>query len=638
MKYEHWFDTLRRMKGASIHKLIRKLKTSFLLFFRASIRRRDYWLRLGLAWGIGMAFLAFDSEPNLDHRLQLRGPQKVNSSIVLLLIPESSFWSFRNENKWADLLSKILKQNPKSIGVTIHPKVSNQEHQDSLRNLKTLSDDRIIWATQLDNEGRLLPSRFVTTHEVKSGLFEFRPDRDGSIRRFRLHSNSMPHMALQLANTLDANTKIEKTIDTEQNRLLNYRGAKNTFPSIDVRNLMNGTVAPDAFTDKIVILGLEDGANQSLETPVGGLSKPEILANAVDNILNARWVKIPPPILVSIFLFCLVLFSAWNTTHYPQVLSAVVLGTLLLSLLALTLSAFDLIYLFVPLIPQAVSVLSTYFIFTSFQLSIREYEKNQLEKEKDFLLDVEELKSNFLSLISHDLKTPIAKIQGICDRIMSRTIDEQLNSDVLALRQEAHELNRYIKTLLQVTRAEARAFELRADSMDINETIEAVCEQLSPLAQSKSIRLDLQLEPMFLIEADSLLIHEVIMNLVENAIKFSPENSTIAVRSHDVDDRVLVMIEDSGPGIPASEVNHIFDKFYRGEQGRAHQRGSGLGLYLVKYFVERHNGRVIIDSTPGRGTRIGFSLPIQVREDQVATEPSIESKVEVKGAEYEANT
>jgi K+-sensing histidine kinase KdpD len=207
--------------------------------------------------------------------------------------------------------------------------------------------------------------------------------------------------------------------------------------------------------------------------------------------------------------------------------------------------------------------------------------------------------------------------------------DADLAEDIQALRQEAQELNRYIKTLLQVTKAETRDFHLKKDPMDLNEITEAVCEQLAPLAQSRQIRLEFELEPMFLIEADALLIHEVILNLVENAIKFSPENSSILIRTRDVDGQVMFMVEDSGPGISEAEQPQIFQKFYRGQTGKEHARGSGLGLYLVKYFIERHDGSVILDSQPGRGTRIGFTLPIQ------DAEPGLNAET---GERYEAIT
>ena len=134
--------------------------------------------------------------------------------------------------------------------------------------------------------------------------------------------------------------------------------------------------------------------------------------------------------------------------------------------------------------------------------------------------------------------------------------------------------------------------------------------QLEPLAKNKKINLSMALEPMFLIEVDQVLIHEVILNLVENAIKYSPEEGQVKISSQEVDDQVIIMVEDTGPGIPEQEQAQIFDKFYRGELGKSQPKGSGLGLYLVKYFVELHNGRIFLDSSAKQGTKVGFTLPI----------------------------
>jgi K+-sensing histidine kinase KdpD len=414
-----------------------------------------------------------------------------------------------------------------------------------------------------------------------------------------------------------------------ESQLINFRGPRGTVRTINFQDLLAGRVDKNQMRGALVLIGASGLSGHDYETPIGPMSRAEITANFLDNILAQRWVKPVPVLFVVGFLLILTAATAWLTTRYPQVVSAVLLITLLTTLIALSLSLFDLFNLYIPILPQALAVLVTYVIFTSFQLSMREYEKDQLEKEKAFILDVEELKSNFLSLISHDLKTPIAKIQGVCDRMSAKVQDADLAEDIQALRQEAQELNRYIKTLLQVTKAETRDFHLKKDPMDLNEITEAVCEQLAPLAQSRQIRLEFELEPMFLIEADALLIHEVILNLVENAIKFSPENSSILIRTRDVDGQVMFMVEDSGPGISEAEQPQIFQKFYRGQTGKEHARGSGLGLYLVKYFIERHDGSVILDSQPGRGTRIGFTLPIQ------DAEPGLNAET---GERYEAIT
>ena len=110
---------------------------------------------------------------------------------------------------------------------------------------------------------------------------------------------------------------------------------------------------------------------------------------------------------------------------------------------------------------------------------------------------------------------------------------------------------------------------------------------------------------------DRILIHEVILNLIENAIKYTPQGGHIKVSSTEIDEQVVVVVEDSGDGIDKSEIVKVFDKFHRGKDHSMKTKGSGLGLYLVKYFIELHGGEVFLESERGKGTTVGFTLPIE---------------------------
>jgi signal transduction histidine kinase len=136
---------------------------------------------------------------------------------------------------------------------------------------------------------------------------------------------------------------------------------------------------------------------------------------------------------------------------------------------------------------------------------------------------------------------------------------------------------------------------------------------LQPLAAAKRLQFDLQLEPLFLVDLDVTLIREVIQNLVENAIKYSPEGRTITVHSFETpENEVGFEVKDQGEGIPAEELSSVWGKFVRGQSQSHKSKGTGLGLYLVKYFVELHAGRVTLQSVLGQGTTVGFFLPISL--------------------------
>src|SRR5690606_10376599 len=176
-----------------------------------------------------------------------------------------------------------------------------------------------------------------------------------------------------------------------------------------------------------------------------------------------------------------------------------------------------------------------YVVFLGYQLTLKENEAWRLEQEKKFFSEIEQLKNNFVSLISHDLKTPIAKIQAICDRLLAQPASADVHEGLERLRQESSVLHRYIQSILKMSRVESRDFKLNKEAADINEMIETVVSQLTPLIQQKHIHLELNLEPIFSIELDSLLIQEVILNLIENAVKYTPEKGSIEVSSREIE-------------------------------------------------------------------------------------------------------
>jgi signal transduction histidine kinase len=240
--------------------------------------------------------------------------------------------------------------------------------------------------------------------------------------------------------------------------------------------------------------------------------------------------------------------------------------------------------------------------------------------------ELEQLKNNFVSLISHDLKTPIAKIQAVVNRLLPQHQGGELQSDLEALHASSEELHRYIQSILKVLRVESRDFRLHREVADINEVIEDAVLQLKPLAHDKEIKILTQLEPMFSSEFDVTLMKEVVINLIENAIKYSPLGSEIVIRSEERDNVIRVEVQDKGQGIAPDELEKVWQKFVRGKEQDLKSKGSGLGLYLVKYFIELHGGTVRIESELGKGSTVSFTLPVS---DDMESTPVETDKHEV---------
>ena len=144
---------------------------------------------------------------------------------------------------------------------------------------------------------------------------------------------------------------------------------------------------------------------------------------------------------------------------------------------------------------------------------------------------------------------------------------------------------------------------------DVNTLIETIVEELEYEAKQKEMTMNVELGPLYPIEVDIVLIKRVISNLVENAIKYSGHGTSITVKTWDDDTWVYVEISDSGVGIPEDDIKNIFEKFYRVKNDASHKiKGSGLGLYLVKYFVELHGGTIEASSVLNEGTKFLVKL------------------------------
>jgi signal transduction histidine kinase len=234
------------------------------------------------------------------------------------------------------------------------------------------------------------------------------------------------------------------------------------------------------------------------------------------------------------------------------------------------------------------------------------YEKNRLLKQ------VEELKTNFISMMSHDLKTPIARIKGMTDVILAdaQSVSVPQREAVDTIRTSSDDLLKFINSILNYAKIEFQGVELHWQSKDPNNLMTDVIKKHEFLAQLKKMKIQSELEPLFPIKMDPDLMRQVLSNILENAIKYAPEQTQISVKTYEKDGFVLFVIADQGPGIPAQELPHLFTKFYRSANAKSSPiKGSGLGLYLAKYFTELHQGQIFVESSSSQGTIFTVQLP-----------------------------
>ncbi|HRO68347.1 MAG TPA: ATP-binding protein, partial [Pseudobdellovibrionaceae bacterium] len=412
----------------------------------------------------------------------------------------------------------------------------------------------------------------------------------------------------------------KKIADLPGGLMVNSRGGPRVFTRYSLSEILNDETPPNAFRGKIIIIGADTGNGPRFLTPVGALPRSEIFAHMVDNQLDGRWIKRLDFVWYAAIFFVITLFSVFLITTYPQ--SVVLLFFLWIGTLSAALSAwaFDTLAIWFPAFSPFVLLAATWIVFIGYQATRIERINLRLQQEQRYLHELEQLKNNFVSLISHDLKTPIAKIQAVVNRLRAQSLHPDLQEDFRSLHQSSEELHRYIQSILRVLRVESRDFKLNLDVGDINEVIEEVTRQLQPLAKEKSITMALDLEPMFSSEFDVTLMKEVVLNLIENAIKYTPVGGRIEIRSREVEDSIRVEIQDNGQGIAKEDLERVWQKFTRGTGQDLKTKGTGLGLFLVKYFIELHGGEVRLESELDRGTTVWFTLPLA--DDTTATDPS----------------
>jgi signal transduction histidine kinase len=235
-------------------------------------------------------------------------------------------------------------------------------------------------------------------------------------------------------------------------------------------------------------------------------------------------------------------------------------------------------------------------------------------KDLTAMKEYEKLKSDMISLMSHELRTPLTSINGFAELLTAdQNIPAQAREFVSIIANESQRMSRMINTFLSVTQLQRKdKQEVLKIPLRLDEVVRETISSLQPVAKKKRIRLIEQpahrIPP---VAADKSLITQAVKNLLNNAIKYSPERTTVTVSTALEAESVRVCVEDRGFGIPAEAKERVWDKFYRvvREGQEKDEESTGLGLSFVREVVEQHGGRVDLDSEEGRGSKFSFTLP-----------------------------
>jgi signal transduction histidine kinase len=225
-------------------------------------------------------------------------------------------------------------------------------------------------------------------------------------------------------------------------------------------------------------------------------------------------------------------------------------------------------------------------------------------------------KSQFLANMSHELRTPMNAIIGFSEVLLDPALqvsDEERSQFLTDILSSGKHLLNLINEVLDLSKIEAGRMELQIAPADLGDVLEAVQSTMRPLAAKKAIELAVERDRRVgSLPMDAARVKQVLLNLVGNAIKFTPERGRVWIRAHAEDRSVRVEVGDTGPGIPAEDHERIFLEFQQAQTARdaGKPEGTGLGLALAKRFVEMHGGRIWVESEVGRGSTFTFTLPL----------------------------
>ena len=267
-------------------------------------RNSNLILRIILCWLLGISFLIFDESQNFDLRFELRGSQPINENIVLIDLTYSDWQNlhqqmgirlpiqrdyysisdqlFWNHNIWAGALKKLLKADVKTIGVSFNF-IDLPREQLTQRELESFNDPRVVWSSTLENGIDPVIPYIVDTTKQRLAFSQLELDKDEMVRNISLVKHEIPHMSEVLSSFITDDYYLPSSHNQWKSRLINYRGEAGLFPTIKFVDLVQGKTDLSFLKDKIVIIGSSDSERHIYRTPLGRMSRAEIIRKSLDH-------------------------------------------------------------------------------------------------------------------------------------------------------------------------------------------------------------------------------------------------------------------------------------------------------------------------------------------------------------------
>ena len=219
----------------------------------------------------------------------------------------------------------------------------------------------------------------------------------------------------------------------------------------------------------------------------------------------------------------------------------------------------------------------------------------------------------FVANVSHELKTPLTSIQGFAQALKDGTAETPSSREHAAdvILNESERMHQLVLDLLDLAKLDAGTADIQRIPVKLKKIFTELLEKLKPLIKKKGISIDYIPVPLPTIQGDPDRLHQAFSNLLDNAIKFTPQGGSILLECRSANDEIEVIIKDEGKGIPEKELPHIFERFYQGDPSRkgGEEHGTGLGLAITSEIIQAHNGKIDVSSIPGEGSTFTVRLP-----------------------------
>uniref|UniRef100_UPI0033426DC5 CHASE2 domain-containing protein n=1 Tax=Castellaniella defragrans TaxID=75697 RepID=UPI0033426DC5 len=579
-----------------------------------------------------------------------------SDDIVIVAIDDASletlgYWPWRRLIH-AALLERL--ESARAVGLDIifsdpHPL---QPEDDEILSEAIARHGRVVLPEVLDPTGahRIMPLPQLAQAAAATGRIDAEPDSDGTLRwttlrRTPSHGPSLPHFVLELARVAGDAASVERTLDTPPDTasLIQFTDPDQRYRRYPYAAVLSGDIPSEAFRDRIVLVGpWASGLGDRLPTAIGGglMAGVEILANSLDSLRNASWIRIPPPLILVLATLLPVLAVCLSLRFLSPRWGLACALAVLATFLAIDALLMQSTHYWLPPAGPLVALLLAYPLWSwrSQEASLRHIDAElerlrilpheeprpkgqdgpdtlseraiRLHHAISHLEQVAKAQEETLSFISHDMRSPQSTILATIDLRRQMPLKWSEVDALTRIEQQAYATLGLVDQFVQFARAKSTALNLHP--CDLHDLIQNCCDLRWPQAARRGI--DLRFigndhEAIVLI--DMSLMSRAIGNLIDNAILYSSENSAIVCTLALEGQTWQIHVQDSGPGIAPEQIKNLFTPYWRAPTTAGKPPGSGLGLAFVQTVVTRHGGRVDCASRLGEGARFTISLPAQ---------------------------